>query len=160
MWGGAFTSMATFRRGNTSFTVRPFGATRRIAAGRPSACLPSWGWRSALTSWRARPPTGPSASPGSPVPPRAPAPAPRPVRGAEPAAGLNGAEVELLLERIQMLRRTGVTILLVEHNMDLVMKVADRVLVIDYGQSLFEGAPADVQTHAPATPASLGGGAR
>jgi ABC-type branched-subunit amino acid transport system ATPase component len=53
-----------------------------------------------------------------------------------------------------------VTILLVEHNMDLVMKVADRVLVIDYGQSLFEGAPAEVQTHAAVIAAYLGGEVR
>ena len=91
---------------------------------------------------------------------RALATAPRLLMVDEPAAGLNGAEVELLLERIQMLRRTGVTILLVEHNMDLVMKVADRVLVIDYGQSLFEGAPADVQTHAAVIAAYLGGEVR
>jgi len=87
---------------------------------------------------------------------RALATSPRLLMVDEPAAGLNGAEVELLLERIQMLRRTGLTILLVEHNMDLVMKVADRVLVIDYGQSLFEGAPADVQAHAAVIAAYLG----
>jgi branched-chain amino acid transport system ATP-binding protein len=91
---------------------------------------------------------------------RALATAPRLLMVDEPAAGLNGAEVELLLERIQMLRRTGLTILLVEHNMDLVMKVADRVLVIDYGQSLFEGVPADVQAHAAVIAAYLGGEVR
>ena len=65
----------------------------------------------------------------------------------EPAAGLNAAEVDLLLDRLDRLRRDGMTVIVVEHNMDLVMTVADRVLVIDYGQLLFEGRPAEVQQH-------------
>lgn len=91
---------------------------------------------------------------------RALATAPRLLMVDEPAAGLNAAEVELLLERIRMLRRGGQTILVVEHNMDLVMTVADRVLVIDYGQHLFEGAPAQVQSHAGVIAAYLGGETR
>lgn len=74
----------------------------------------------------------------------------------EPAAGLNAAEVEALLDRIGALRRSGITLCIVEHNMDLVMKIADRVLVIDYGQCLFEGAPAEVQAHADVIDAYLG----
>jgi ABC-type branched-subunit amino acid transport system ATPase component len=88
---------------------------------------------------------------------RALATAPRLLMVDEPAAGLNDAEVEMLLERISMLRRTGMTLCLVEHNMDLVMKVADRILVIDYGQYLFEGAPAEVQVHGGVIDAYLGG---
>jgi ABC-type branched-subunit amino acid transport system ATPase component len=88
---------------------------------------------------------------------RALATAPRLLMVDEPAAGLNAAEVEMLLERLQMLRREGLTIMVVEHNMDLVMKVADRVLVIDYGQHLFEGAPAEVQAHPGVIAAYLGG---
>jgi ABC-type branched-subunit amino acid transport system ATPase component len=88
---------------------------------------------------------------------RALATAPRLLMVDEPAAGLNAAEVETQLERIRMLRRAGITLCIVEHNMDLVMKVADRVLVIDYGQYLFEGAPTEVQTHAGVIDAYLGG---
>jgi branched-chain amino acid transport system ATP-binding protein len=87
---------------------------------------------------------------------RALATAPRLLMVDEPAAGLNAGEVETLVERLQMLRRDGLTILVVEHNMDLVMTIADRVLVIDYGQPLFEGAPAEVQRHPGVIAAYLG----
>jgi branched-chain amino acid transport system ATP-binding protein len=87
---------------------------------------------------------------------RALATAPRLLMVDEPAAGLNAQEVENLVARLQMLRRDGLTILVVEHNMDLVMTIADRVLVIDYGQPLFEGAPAEVQRHPAVIAAYLG----
>ena len=64
----------------------------------------------------------------------------------EPAAGLNAAEVDSLLDRIRTTaQRAASTVVLVEHNMDLVMNVADRIIVMDYGRHLFEGAPAEVQ---------------
>jgi branched-chain amino acid transport system ATP-binding protein len=75
----------------------------------------------------------------------------------EPAAGLNAGEVERLVERFRILRERGMTLVLVEHNMDLVMQIADRVLVMDYGERLFEGAPAEVQTHPAVIAAYLGG---
>jgi ABC-type branched-subunit amino acid transport system ATPase component len=75
----------------------------------------------------------------------------------EPAAGLNAAEVDLLLDRIRQLRDRGMTIVVVEHNMDLVMQVAERVLVMDYGQHLFEGNPAEVQSSPAVIAAYLGG---
>jgi branched-chain amino acid transport system ATP-binding protein len=75
----------------------------------------------------------------------------------EPAAGLNAAEVDTLLDRIRITRERGVTVVLVEHNMELVMNVADRVLVMDYGQHLFEGVPAEVQKSEAVLAAYLGG---
>jgi branched-chain amino acid transport system ATP-binding protein len=75
----------------------------------------------------------------------------------EPAAGLNASEVDGLLDRILTTRDKGVTVVVVEHNMELVMNVADRVLVMDYGQHLFEGAPADVQKNEAVVSAYLGG---
>ena len=75
----------------------------------------------------------------------------------EPAAGLNAAEVDGLLDRIRSLRSGGTTVILVEHNMDLVMNVADRIMVMDYGRRLFEGAPAEVQRNPAVIAAYLGG---
>jgi ABC-type branched-subunit amino acid transport system ATPase component len=87
---------------------------------------------------------------------RALATSPRLLMVDEPAAGLNAAEVERLLERIRLLRERGMTIIVVEHNMDLVMQIADRVLVMDYGQHLFEGTPAEVQSNRAVIAAYLG----
>jgi ABC-type branched-subunit amino acid transport system ATPase component len=87
---------------------------------------------------------------------RALATSPRLLMLDEPAAGLNAAEVERLLERIRLLRERGMTIIVVEHNMDLVMKIADRVLVMDYGQYLFEGVPVEVQANPAVIAAYLG----
>ncbi len=88
---------------------------------------------------------------------RALATAPRLLMIDEPAAGLNAAEVAALLRRIGSLRQRGLTMVMVEHNLDLVMTVADRILVMDYGQRLFEGAPAEVQAHPEVIAAYLGG---
>jgi ABC-type branched-subunit amino acid transport system ATPase component len=87
---------------------------------------------------------------------RALATGPRLLMVDEPAAGLNAAEVERLLDRIRLLRRRGMTVALVEHNIELVMQVADRVLVMDYGKYLFEGAPAEVQASPAVIAAYLG----
>jgi len=87
---------------------------------------------------------------------RALATAPRLLMLDEPAAGLNAGEVEALVDRLQTLRQNGLAVLVVEHNMDLVMTIANRVLVIDYGQPLFEGPPAAVQAHPGVIAAYLG----
>jgi branched-chain amino acid transport system ATP-binding protein len=75
----------------------------------------------------------------------------------EPAAGLNAAEMEFLLERLEQIRDRGITVLVVEHNMDLVMNVAHRVFVMDHGVALFEGAPREVQANPAVIAAYLGG---
>ena len=75
----------------------------------------------------------------------------------EPAAGLNAAEVEFLLQRLEDISRRGITLVVVEHNMDLVMNVAQRVFVMDHGEPLFEGTPREVQANSAVIAAYLGG---
>jgi ABC-type branched-subunit amino acid transport system ATPase component len=75
----------------------------------------------------------------------------------EPAAGMNSEEVGQLRERILRLRERGVTILLVEHVMELVMGVTDRIAVLNFGQKIAEGTPAEIQAHPAVRKAYLGG---
>jgi branched-chain amino acid transport system ATP-binding protein len=74
----------------------------------------------------------------------------------EPAAGLNDAETAELAAMLLALRDGGITILLVEHNMSLVMAVADRVVVLDLGRIIAEGAPQDIQRDPNVRAAYLG----
>jgi branched-chain amino acid transport system ATP-binding protein len=75
----------------------------------------------------------------------------------EPAAGLNDTETLALRELIARIRASGVTVLLVEHHMPLVMGVSDRLLVLDYGSVLAEGTPAEIQADPRVVAAYLGG---
>ena len=74
----------------------------------------------------------------------------------EPAAGMNQAEVGELEQRIRSLREQGITILLVEHVMQLVMGVTDRIAVLNFGSKIAEGTPIDIQENAAVQEAYLG----
>jgi branched-chain amino acid transport system ATP-binding protein len=74
----------------------------------------------------------------------------------EPAAGLNASEADEMMGVIRSIAGTGVTVILIEHNMRMVMGLAERVLVLVSGRMLVEGAPAEVQRHPDVIAAYLG----
>jgi branched-chain amino acid transport system ATP-binding protein len=74
----------------------------------------------------------------------------------EPAAGLNTDETTQLADTILRIRDRGITVLLIEHDMSLVMRIAEHIVVLDFGKKIAEGTPDQIKAHPDVIAAYLG----
>ncbi|MBN1366493.1 MAG: ABC transporter ATP-binding protein [Dehalococcoidales bacterium] len=74
----------------------------------------------------------------------------------EPATGMNQNEINQMVELIKQIRQRGITIVVIEHNMEAVMKLCDRIVVLNFGQKIAEGTPKEIQGNESVIEAYLG----
>ncbi|MGM0899564.1 MAG: ABC transporter ATP-binding protein [Bacillota bacterium] len=77
----------------------------------------------------------------------------------EPAAGVNPDETEGLAELMKKMVQSGITVCLIEHKMSMIMKLADKIMVLSYGEKIAEGTPEEIQNNEAVIKAYLGGSA-
>lgn len=76
----------------------------------------------------------------------------------EPTAGMSNEETEETVQMIRNIREKGVAIFIIEHNMRVTMEISDRIIVLNYGEKLYEGLPSEISKNKAVIDAYLGGG--